>query len=123
MSNENNNNSMDPMILCKSARHGENKSGNLYVATNFSPEEADKLVEAIQNSIHDERGLQLMVNFSPRKAQNGEEFLGAVMFVREVPEYKGDNNNKGPRRGAAPSRAASGSRDRLSSLRSGRGNR
>jgi len=112
----NNNNNTDPMILCKSARQGQNKTGNLYVAVNFTPEEAQNLLIAIDKSIHETRGLQLMVNFSKREDKQGRSFDGAVVFVREVPEYKGQG-------AGAPTRAAQGApsgASRLAALRQGR---
>lgn len=118
-----NNNNKDPMILCKSARQGDTKQGGNFVSVNIAPKEADELLKAIEESIHDERGVQLMLTLSERVNKNtGEAFTGAVIFVREVQEFSGKKSSESGKR-SYNNGAGSGAADRVNSLRNGRGSR
>jgi hypothetical protein len=121
---EQQNNNTDPMLKFKSCKLGENKKGNLYMTLNLSPEEVDVLLEQADKSCN-ERGLQIQVHTSERESKDGRKFLGAVGFIRGIPEPRAVESapsTRSSRPGSSKPAPAEGSGGfgRLAALRRGR---
>jgi len=79
------NTNTDPMLMFKSCKVGENKKGNMYMTLNLAPAEVEALIEQAEK-LTNERGLQIQIHTSDRESKSGTKFLGAVGFIRGVPE-------------------------------------
>lgn len=114
----NNNKSTDVMVKFKSCKTGQNKNNNLFMDLNLSPEEVVVLIETLEKVTND-RGAKITVHTSERESKNGNKFLGAVAFVKGIPEPQartsGAVQNKAPEQ-----RAAIDGAGRLAALRQGR---